>query len=195
MNPRKHSMTPNPTPTPTEAPTSTPDHRMNELLAHARRRAWTGPDHSPRVEQHLKGITMNAQSKLPLSRSALILLSVGVVAAGSLAAAVTHSVMSRHATLISEDGTRYEVELAETADGSAGTFVADDGTVYGIDVVEQDGQQNVTVDINSPAGGTSTVILDDGTAPRVTTEPGQTARITIGTSEHEQDTQAKPDDE
>ena len=32
------------------------DHQLDELLAHARRRAWTGPDHSPRVDLHLKGV-------------------------------------------------------------------------------------------------------------------------------------------
>ena len=161
------------------------DHRMNQLLDQARRRTWTGSDHSPRVEERLKGITMNTQSKLPRSRSALILLSVGVVAAGSLAAAVTQNLMGRRATLITDDGTQYDVELFEGADGASGTFVAEDGTIFEIEAVDGEGQKNVTVDINSPAGGTSTVILD-GAAPRVTTLPGQTARIEVSSQPDDQ---------
>lgn len=161
------------------------DHRMNQLLDQARRRTWTGPDHSPRVEERLKGITMNTQPKLPRSRSALILLSVGVVAAGSLAAAVTHNIMGRRATLITDDGTQYDVELLENGQGASGTFIADDGTVFDIEMVDGEGQKNLTVDINSPAGGTSTVILD-GAAPRVTTLPGQTARIEISSQPDDQ---------
>lgn len=169
------------------------ERRMNELLAQAGRQAWTGPDHSPRVEQHLKGVTMKSQPKLSLSRTAMLLIGVGVLAGGSLAAAVTHQVLSRRATLITDDGKQYDVELSETADGAAGTFVADDGTVFDIEMVEGAGEKNVTVDINSPAGGTSTVILDNGASPRVTTAPGQTARIEI--SEDTSDDDADHSDE
>ncbi len=44
-------------------------------------------------------------------------------------------------------------------------------------MIEQEGMERVTVDVTAPVGGTSTVILDDGAAPSVTTLPGQTARI------------------
>ncbi len=170
------------------------ERRMNDLLAQASRQAWTGPGHSPRVEEHLKGITMKAHPKHTLTRSALILLGVGAVAGGSLAAAVTHQVLTRRATVIAPDGTQYDVELTETPDGAAGTFVTDDGTVYGIEMVEVGAQKNVTVDVNSPTGGTSTVIVD-GAAPKVTTAPGQTARIEISEDASDQDTQDDHDDD
>jgi hypothetical protein len=172
--------------------TDAAERRMNELLAQASRQAWTGPDHSPRVEEHLKGITMKSQPKLSVSRTAMLLIGIGALAGGSLAAAVTHQVLTRRATLIAPDGAQYDVELSETADGAAGTFIADDGTVFGIEMVEGASQKNLTVDINSPTGGTSTVIVD-GVAPRVTTLPGQTARIQIGETTDD-DADDHPDD-
>lgn len=175
-------------PRPMHKSTDAAERRMHELLAQANRQAWTGPDHSPRVEQFLKGIAMKSQPKLPLSRTAMLLIGVGVLAGGSLAAAVTHQVLTRRATLIAPDGTQYDVELTETPDGAAGTFIADDGTVFGIEMVEDGAQKNVTVDVDSPTGGTSTVILD-GAAPKITTAPGQTARIEIT------ETTADPDDD
>lgn len=155
------------------------DRRMNELLERARGSAWAGPDHSPRVEDFLRGMTMQSRPKFTLTRSALILVGVGAVTGGSLAAAVTHTIMNRRATIITDDGSQYDVELVESGEGASGTFVADDGSVYGINMVESGGQQQVTVDVNSTTGGTSTVILDDGSAPSILTEPGQDAKITI----------------
>lgn len=153
--------------------------RMNELLDQACRRAWEGPDQSPRVEAFLRGIKMNAKPKLTFSRSVLLLIGVGTLAGGSLAAAVTHTLMSRHATLITDDGKQYNVELLEGSDGASGRFVADDGTVFEIDAVDGAGQSQVTVDVTEPQGGTSTVELDDGSRPTVRTAPGQTATIRI----------------
>ena len=170
MNRRTHTMT---------------DQQLEELLAQANQRQWAGPDHSPKVDHYLKGLTMKSQPNRLLSHSALILLGVGALAGGSLAAAVTHTIMSRRAVLITQDGARYDVELLETPDGASGTFVTDDGSVFDIDMVEQGAQQHVTVDVKSPTGGTSTVILDNGIAPSVLTEPGQTARIEIGQSNDE----------
>jgi hypothetical protein len=155
------------------------ERRMNELLDRARGRAWTGPDQSPRVEEFLRGMTMQARTKFTLTRSALILVGIGALAGGSLAAAVTHTIMNRRAVLITDDGSRYDVELVESDEGASGTFVAEDGTVFGISTTEEGGQQRVSVDVNSPNGGTSTVILEDGSAPSVLTEPGQDAQIRI----------------
>ncbi|MCC7390370.1 MAG: hypothetical protein IT431_16570 [Phycisphaerales bacterium] len=155
------------------------DRRMNELLERARGRAWPGPDQSPRVEEFLRGITMHARPKFTLTRSAILLVGIGAVAGGSLAAAVTHTIMNRRAVLITDDGTRYDLELVESGEGASGTFVAEDGTVFSVNTAEGDGQQQVTVDVNAPNGGTSTVILDDGSAPSVRTEPGQDAQIRI----------------
>ena len=172
MNRRKHSMT---------------DKQLDELLDHTRQRQWTGPDHSPKVDRYLhsKGNTMKSQNNHSLSRTTLILLSVGVLAGGSLAAAVTHTLMSRRATLVTEDGTEYNVELLESSEGASGTFVTDDGSTYYIDMVEEGEQQSVTVDVNSTTGGTSTVILDNGMAPSITTKPGQTASIKINSPDDE----------
>jgi hypothetical protein len=160
------------------APTIT-DSELDERLAAARNRVWPGPDHSPRVETHLKGIAMKHPARPSLSRPAILLFTMGALAGGGVAAAVTHTVMSRRAVLVTDDGTRYEVQLNESPDGASGTFVTDDGSVFGVEMVEQGGMQQVTVDVTAPAGGTSTVILDDGSAPSVTTLPGQTARIEI----------------
>jgi hypothetical protein len=183
MTMRKHSKT------------DAAEHRMNEMLDQARRQAWTGPDQSPRVEAHLKGITMKAHPKFTLTRNALILLGISVVAGGSLAAAVTHTVLSQRATIIADDGTRYDVELAETPDGASGTFTTDDGATYGIEMVEGEEQQTISVDVNSPNGGTTTVILDDGSAPSVLTEPGQAARIEISEDTASQDSPPDSEDE
>lgn len=175
--------------------TDAADTRMNELLARARRRTWTGRDQAPRVEEHLKGITMKTQPKFTLTRNAMILIGVGVVATGSLAAAVTRTILSHRVTIITDDGQQYDGELSETPDGASGTFVADDGSIYQIDMTEQNGQKNVTVDINSPTGGTSTVILDNGAAPTVLTAPGQPARITIGEDNSAEDDSSDSNDD
>lgn len=176
MNRRKHAMIDKQT-----------DQQLDELLTQAHQRQWAGPDHSPKVDRYLhsKGLTMKSQPNRFLSHSALILLGVGAIAGGSLATAVTHTIMSRNATIITEDGTQYNVELLETPDGASGTFVTDDGSTFDIDMVDQGDQKHVTVDVNSPNGGTSTIILDDGMAPSISTEPGQTASFEIGSPDDE----------
>jgi len=163
------------------------DQQLDELLANAHQRQWTGPDHSPKVDRYLnsKGLTMNSQPNRFLSHSALILLGVGALTGASLAAVVTHTIMSRSATIITDDGTEYNVELLETPEGASGTFVTDDGTSYYIDTAVQDAQEHISVDINSPKGGTSTFIFDNGMAPSITTEPGQAASFEIGESNDE----------
>lgn len=159
--------------------TAMTDRELDNLLSAARKRAWPGPDHSPRVEAHLKGSSMKQNAAQTLSRHAIILLAVGALAGGSVATAVTHTIMSRRAVLVTDDGTQYEVQLLESPDGASGTFVTEDGTVFGLEMVQQGAEQRVNVEVTSPTGGTSTVILDDGSAPSVTTLPGQTARIEI----------------
>lgn len=155
------------------------DSELDARLAAARIRAWPGPDHSPRVDTHLKGIAMKQHARSALTRPAILLFAFGALAGGGVAAAVTHTVMTRRAVLVTDDGTRYDVQLRESPDGASGTFVTDDGSVFGIDLIEQGGMQQVTVDVTAPEGGTSTVILEDGTAPSVSTLPGETARIEI----------------
>lgn len=158
-------------------PRTITDRELDQHLATARQRAWSGPNRSPRVESHLKGIAMKHPPRPVISRTAMLLFALGAVTAGGVAAAVTHTVMSRRAVLVTGDGTMYEVQLNEVPGGASGTFVTDDGSVFGIEMIEQEGMERVTVDVTAPVGGTSTVILDDGAAPSVTTLPGQTARI------------------
>ncbi len=162
------------------APTIT-NKQLDELLAQAHQRQWAGPDNSPEINHYLKGLTMKSQPNRLLSHSALILLGIGAIGGGSLAAAVTHTIMSRSAVLITQDGTEYNVELLETPDGASGTFVTNDGSTFDIDIVDQE----VTVDVNSPQGGTSTVILDNGMTPSISTDPGQTASFKIDQSNDE----------
>lgn len=169
------------------------DDRMDELLGRARRRVWTGADHSPRVEEYLRGIRMDTRPKFTLSRSVLVLAGVGLLAGGSLAAVVTHSIMTRRAVLVTDDGSRYEVELLDSADGASGTFVADDGTVFGIEMTEEGGQNQVVVDVTSPNGGTSGVDIEGVGSPRVMTLPGQTATISISESADSSDDESGDD--
>lgn len=163
------------------------DQQLDDMIASARPDAWPGgspPDTNPRVEAFLKEQSMSTTSSKTLKRSTIALIAVGVLGAGGLAAAVTHRIMSHRATIITDDGTEYQVELLDTPEGAAGTWEMEDGTVYGINMIEEGGQQkSVTVDIDSPKGGTSTVIFEDGTAPSVITAPEQKAQIFIGSSD------------
>lgn len=159
------------------------EHRLDELLAGVRAHAWTGPDHSTRVDSFLQEQAMRQDTKRHLSRTTIALIIAGVVGGGAVAAAVTHEIMSYRAKIIADDGTEYNVELAPTPEGAAGTFVTEDGTVYGINMAEDGaGQRSVTVDVDSAVGGTSTVILPDGSSPSVLVAPGQKATIHMGTA-------------
>eukprot|EP00913_Durusdinium_trenchii_P006417 g6029.t1 len=150
--------------------------------------AWpdgSPPDTNPRVEAFLKEQAMSSSKTKTLKRSTIAIIAAGVLGGGSLAAAVTHRIMSHRATIITDDGTEYQVELLDTPEGAAGTWEMEDGTVYGINMIEEGGEQkSVTVDIDSPKGGTSTVILNDGELkPKVTVAPGQKAQIFVGESD------------
>ena len=153
--------------------------RIERMLGGVRERAWPGPDHCDRVDAYLKEQAMSSSRSMMASRTTIALIAAGVLGGGAVAAAVTHQVMSRRATIITDDGTRYDVELAETPQGAAGTFVTDDGTVYGINMVEDGQRDEVTVDVDSPKGGTSTIMLDNGVTPRVRVAPGEKASISV----------------
>ncbi len=155
------------------------DARLERMLRAASPGAWPGPDTNPRVEHFLKEQSMSNGTRSGLSRGAVALIAAGVLGAGGLAAAVTHQVMSRRATIITDDGSEYQVELLDTPEGAAGSWQMEDGTVYGINMIENGENKEVTVDVESPTGGTSTVILDNGIAPTVKTNPGQKAVVRV----------------
>lgn len=158
------------------------EHRIDELLSGVRELAWTGPGHSNRVDTFLQEQAMHQHTKRNLSRTAIALIAAGVVGGGAVAAGITHQIMTHRAKIIADDGTEYNVELAPTPEGAAGTFVTDDGTVYGINMAEDGaGERTVTVDVDSAAGGTSTIILDDDTRPSMTVAPGEKASLRMGT--------------
>ncbi|MEZ6242248.1 MAG: hypothetical protein R3B57_04325 [Phycisphaerales bacterium] len=154
------------------------DDRIERMLGGVAERAWPGPDHSDRVDAFLKEQAMSSGRNHTLSRTTIALIAAGVLGGGAVAAAVTHQVMSQRATIIADDGTRYDVELAPTPEGAGGTFVTDDGTVYGINMVENGEQRQMTVDIDSPKGGESTIIME-GASPRVLVAPGQKASVSV----------------
>jgi hypothetical protein len=162
------------------------DQQLDELLDQANQREWTGPDHSPQFGHYLKGLTMKSQRTRILSHSALILLGVGALAGGSIAATVTHSIMSQRAVLTTEDGTQYHVELSDSPEGASGSFVTDDGTVYGVDMVEDGEQQHVTLDVDSSNGGTTTMTFESDVDTSSSTDPGQTASFEIDPSNEDE---------
>jgi len=158
------------------------DERLDEMLGSARLGAWpdgSPPDTNPRVEAFLKEQSMSTNHKPTLKRSTIALIVAGVIGGGGLAAAVTNQILSRRATIITDDGSEYHVELLDTPEGAGGTWEMDDGTVYGINMIESGDQKEVTVDIDSPTGGTTTVMLDNGMTPTVKTAPGQKASISV----------------
>jgi len=154
------------------------DDGIERMLGGVRRRAWPGPDHSDRVDAFLKEQAMSSGRNHTLGRTAIALIVAGALGGGVVGAAVTHQVMSRRATIITDDGTRYDVELTETPEGAAGSWQMEDGTVYGINMIENGQGREMTVDIDSPKGGESTIMMD-GAAPRVLVAPGQKASISV----------------
>jgi len=157
------------------------EHKLDELLAAVREHAWAGPGHSNRVDAFLQEQTMRQDTKRNLNRTTIALIVAGVLGGGAVAAGITHQIMSARAKIIAADGTEYNVELLPTPEGAGGTFVTDDGAVYGINMTQGDaGDHTVTVDVDSPVGGTSTIILDDDTRPSMTVAPGEKASLRIG---------------
>ena len=158
------------------------DTRLDSMLDRARLPAWpdgSPPDTNPRVEAFLKEQSMSSTHKPGLKRSTIAIIAAGVLGGGGLAAAVTHQIMSRRATIITDDGSEYQVELLDSPEGASGRFVTDDGSVYGINMIEEGDQKRVTVDVESTKGGTSSIRLDNGMTPTVLTNPGQKASISV----------------
>lgn len=162
------------------------DAELDAMLAGARLPSWPEgrtPDINPRVEAFLKEQRMSSTNKPGLKRSTIALIGAGVLGGSGLAAAVTHQIMSRRATMVLEDGSAYEVELLESPNGASGTFVGEDGTVYGIELIEAgEGERRVSVEADSPEGGTTSVIIqDEGAArPRMMRAAGPDAKGSAG---------------
>jgi hypothetical protein len=143
---------------------NTPENqRVERLLEPITHTQWNGPDRHPVVEQRIKEKTMK-RSKLSVGRTGIALIALGVFGGGALATAVTVRVMAQRATLITSDGQEHQVELVPDGQGATGSFVADDGTVYGINVLEdEDGntqQMSVFVTNTDTDPGETTVTLD-----------------------------------
>ena len=154
--------------------------RMDQLLGEVRGRAWPGPDHGDRVEAFLSERVMRNANGGMFGRASLVLALGAFVGGGAVAAAVTHQIMSQRARITTDDGRSYDVELLPTPEGAGGTFVAEDGTVYGINMTEQGGgQRSVTVDMDAVQGGTSTVTVDGVASPSMRLAPGQSGSISV----------------
>jgi hypothetical protein len=142
---------------------NTPENqRVERLLEPIAVAKWNGPDRHPVVEQRIKEKTMK-RSKLSVGRTGIALIALGVFGGGALATAVTVRVMAQRATIITDDGQEFEVELVPDGQASTGSFVADDGTVYDINVLnDEGGQTQMTVDVTGDGAGGSgetTVII------------------------------------
>ena len=154
--------------------------RMDQLLGEVRDRAWPGPDHGNRVEAFLSERVMRNANGGMFGRASLVLALGAFVGGSAVAAAVTHQLMSQRARIMTDDGRSYDVELLPTPAGAGGTFVTDDGTVFGINMIEQGaGERSVTVDVDALKGGTSTVTVDEVASPSVRLAPGQSGSISV----------------
>lgn len=167
------------------------DRRIQAMIHAARDKRWPGTDHHHRVDQFLKEQRMHHAPKL--NRTTIALIAAGILGGGAVSAAVTHQVLTHRARIVAEDGTVYDVELATTPDGAQGTFVTDDGTTYGISMVEDEDRKEVSVEIDSANGGESTVTIGD-VSPRVLVAPGQTASIKIETLKTDEEGATEKDD-
>jgi hypothetical protein len=136
--------------------------RVERLLEPIAVAKWNGPDRHPVVEQCIKEKTMK-RSKLSVGRTGIALIALGVFGGGALATGVTYQIMAQRATIITDDGQEFQVELVPDGQASTGSFVADDGTVYDINVLnDEGGQTQMTVDVTGDGAGGSgetTVII------------------------------------
>ncbi|MEQ8850234.1 MAG: hypothetical protein RIB32_00465 [Phycisphaerales bacterium] len=152
--------------------TTEPTRNLDDVLDRARHRAWPGPDHNPKVDAFLSEQSMNTQRK-SLSKSTILIAIAALVGGGAVTAAVTHQIMAQRAKLVTEDGREFDVMLAPTPDGAAGTFVTDDGTVYGIDMVDGTSERTVNVEMAGPEGGAATgTVPADATGAKFIDEDG-----------------------
>ncbi|MEL7472346.1 MAG: hypothetical protein AAGK04_03445 [Planctomycetota bacterium] len=128
-----------------------PDVPIDRHVRAIRARAWSGPDQSPKVEALLeRERTMSMQKKRLKHPIAIIIAAT--VTSGALATVITDQVLSRRATLETENRVRYGVELREPPIDATGKFVADDGAEYHIRVDDlAPGEQMVTVDVDDSA--------------------------------------------
>ncbi len=134
--------------------------RIHRLLRPMAETKWNGPDSHPRVEKLIKEQTMSSK-KFSWSRTSIAIAVCTIVGGGALATVVTQQILAGRATLITEDGSQYDIELVPDGDAATGTFIADDGTVYGINMVqESDGQKQVTVEVSGDSSGSSTVTVE-----------------------------------
>ncbi|MFG0304967.1 MAG: hypothetical protein ACF8Q5_01995 [Phycisphaerales bacterium JB040] len=140
--------------------------RVDEALAAIADQRWSGPERDERIERLIREVRhMQQDNSNRYSKRAMIAVGVtALLAGGAIAGAVTHQVMSHRAVLVDSDGNEHQVILTPSQDGASGTFVTDDGTVYGIEMVEESAQKQLTVDMSGAADGDSATVTveDDG---------------------------------
>ena len=137
--------------------------RVDMALTAIADQRWSGPEHDERIEQLIREVQQMKQANgKKFSMGMLVAVGIaGVVGGGAVAGVVTQRIMAQRAILTTEDGTQYEVMLSPTTEGAAGSFITDDGTVYGVDMVQDGDQKEVTVDVSGEgAGGTSTLTVE-----------------------------------
>lgn len=138
--------------------------RVDTALSEIQNQRWSGPERDERIERLIREVSqMKHEQGKKFSKGMLIAVGVaGLVGGGAVAGAVTHQLMAQRAILTTEDGTQYEVMLSPTTEGSAGSFITDDGTVYGVDMVDDGENKEVTVDVSGEgADGTSTITIEE----------------------------------
>ncbi|MFT5424387.1 MAG: hypothetical protein ACI89L_002182 [Phycisphaerales bacterium] len=134
--------------------------RVDQVLTEIQGQRWSGPGHDLRIEKLIREVQQMKQASMKrFSVGMLVAVGVaGVLGGGAIAGVVTHRVMAQRALLTGPDGTQYEVMLSPTPEGSAGTLVTDDGTTYGVDVVDEGEQRTMSVDVSGLESGESETI-------------------------------------
>ncbi len=144
----------------TTEPIRDPAPNLDDMLDRVRDRAWTGPDHNPKVDAFLSEQAMTKQRKA-MSKSTIAIALAALVGGGVVTAAVTTQIMGQRAKIVTDDGTEYDVILSPTTEGAAGTFVTDDGQEFGIDFVAGDSENTVSVELSSDRDASATVTIPD----------------------------------
>ena len=137
--------------------------RVDLALTEIAGQRWSGPERDERIEQLIREVRqMKQASSRKFSMGMVVAVGIaGVVGGGAVAGVVTQRIMAQRAILTAEDGTQYEVMLSPTTEGAAGSFITEDGTVYGVDMVQDGDQKEVTLDVSGEgAEGESTITVE-----------------------------------
>ena len=135
------------------------DAEVDRALDALRSRGWPGSGRNARVEHRIKERLMNEHKGLHLSKRVLIGAIAGAaIGGGAVTAGVVHYANQR-AIVVTDDGQRFEVELAP--DGT-GHWVGDDGTELRLEFVPLEGGENqLSVEMTADGDGAATVFVED----------------------------------